>query len=167
MLGRWSLRARDALRSRCVRTRLAVIALAAVLTAMLAGAESAGACSCAYVPPKKQMKRADGAFTGRLLSVRPAEGTTEAAFRYRVGRAFKGRARLRRGEVVTVWSQNSDGLCGLPQGTGVIYGLFLSRREGRWTSGTCAVLSPRKMRRAARRDADSSGAPAASGSACA
>jgi hypothetical protein len=134
---------------------------------MLAGAESAGACSCVYIPPKKQMKRADGAFTGRLVSVRLAEGTTEAAFRYRVGRVFKGRDRLRRRKVVTVWSQNSDGMCGLPQGTGVIYGLFVSRRGGRWTSGTCGVLPPRKMRRAARRDADSSGASAPSGGACA
>jgi len=149
-----------------MRARLAVVTIAAVLTAMLVGVDTAGACSCAFFSAKKQMKRADGAFTGRLLSVRPAEGTTEAAFRYRVGRAFKGGGRLRRGKVVTVWSQNSDAVCGLPQGIGVIYGLFVSREEGRWTGGLCGVVSPSKMRRAGRRDADDSNASAPSGSAC-
>lgn len=97
------------------------------------------------------MERAEVAFTGRLLSVEPAEGTTEAAFRYRVGQVFKGGGRLLRGRIVTVWSQNSDAICGLPQTAGVVYGLFAWLREERWTSGTCGVLPPQKMRRAGRR----------------
>lgn len=148
-----------------MRARLTVI-ITVALSAMLVGVGTAGACRCAFFSAKQQMKRADGAFTGRLLSVRPAEGTTEAAFRYRVGRAFKGRGRLRRGKVVTVWSQNSDAVCGLPQGTGDLYGLFVSREEGRWTGGLCGLVSPTKLRRVADRHADPSNASAPSGGAC-
>ena len=143
-----------------MRLRLTVLSVAAALTAMLIGVDSAAACSCAPISPTKQLKGADGAFNGRLLSVRPAEGTTEAAFRYRVGVVAKGQ--FRRGRVVTVWSQNSDSVCGLTQGTGEMYGLFVSRDEGRWESGACSTASPNAMRRLAR-DADSSGAPARSG----
>jgi hypothetical protein len=139
-----------------VLARLSVIAV--VLIGMLIGTETAGACSCAPVPAEKQLKRADGAFNGRLLSVRPVEGTTEADFRYRIGRVFKGL--FRRGKVVTVRSQNSEAVCGLPQDTGVVYGLFVSRNERRWTSGACGVVSPRKMRRAAEGpDASGTAAP--------
>jgi hypothetical protein len=145
-----------------VRVRLIVLSVAAALTVMLVGVDSAAACSCAPISPTKQLKGADGAFNGRLLSVQPAEGTTEAAFRYRVGVVAKGQ--FRRGRVVTVWSQSSDGICGLVQGTGEIYGLFVYRDEGRWASGLCSTASPKAMRRLAR-DADSSGAPARS-SAC-
>jgi hypothetical protein len=145
--------------------RVSVAAVAAVVITMLIGVETAGACSCAFgVTPQKQLKGADGAFNGRLLSVRTAEGSTEAAFRYRVGVVAKGP--FRRGRVVTVWSQNSDSVCGLVQGTGEIYGLFVSRDEGRWASGLCSTASPRAMRRLAR-DADSaSSASAQSGAAC-
>jgi hypothetical protein len=126
--------------------------------------DTAGACSCAFIPPEKLLKRADGAFNGRLLSVQPAGGTTEAAFRYRVGVVARGP--FRRGRVVTVWSQNSDSVCGLTQGTGEIYGLFVSRDEGRWESGACSTTSPKAMHRLAR-DADSaSSASARSGAAC-
>jgi hypothetical protein len=137
-----------------VRSRLSVMAV--VLTGMLISAETAGACSCFPFRPEKQLKHADGAFNGWLLSVRPVEGTTEADFRYRIRRVFKGP--FRRGKVVMIRSQNSDAVCGLPQATGVVYGLFVSRNERRWTSGACSVLSPRKMRRAAE-GPDASGTP--------
>jgi hypothetical protein len=140
-----------------MRARVSVVAVATALTATLVGAPTAGACSCAFIPPKKLMKRADGAFNGRLLGVELSEGTSEAAFRYRVGQVFKGP--FRRGRVVTVWSQDDDAACGLPQTTGVVYGLFVWREEERWASGLCAVVSPRQMRRAAR-DGDSSTASA-------
>jgi hypothetical protein len=149
-----------------MRGRISLVTVAAVMTTMLiAGVETAGACSCAFgITPQKQLKGADGAFNGRLLSVQPAEGTTEAAFRYRVGVVAKGP--FRRGRVVTVWSQNSDSICGLVQATGEIYGLFVSRDEGRWASGLCSTTSPKAMRRLAR-DADSaSSASVQSGVAC-
>jgi hypothetical protein len=148
--------------------RLTVIALVAVLTAMLVEVDSAGACTCAFgLTPKKQLKAADGAFTGRLLSVRPGHDTSEAALRYRVGRVFKGNRRLHRGKVVTVWDEYSGTTCELPRGVGEVYGLFVSRDEGRWTASLCGVVSPRAMRRAARGAARSSGASTSSGGTCA
>jgi hypothetical protein len=149
-----------------MRAHLTVVTLAAVLTAMLVAVDTAGACSCAFgVTPKKQLKNADGAFIGRLLSVRSAEGSTDAAFRYRVGQVFKGHRRLRRGKVVTVWDRYSGTDCALPDSTGDLYGLFLSRQEGRWTASLCGVVSPTEMRRAAQ-GAGSSNASAPSGGAC-
>jgi hypothetical protein len=131
---------------------------------MLIGSDSASACSCVPISPKKQLKGADGAFNGRLLSVKPAEGTTEAAFRYRVGVVAKGP--FRRGRVVTVWSQNSDAVCGLIRGPGQVYGLFVSREEERWAGGLCAMTSPRAMRRLARDVDSASSTSAQSGAAC-
>ena len=130
-----------------MRSRVSVIALV-VLIGVLVSVDDVSACSCALVPVSKHMKAADGAFNGRLLSVEPADGTREAAFRYRVGVVAKGP--FRRGRVVTVWSQSSDATCGLERGIGDLYGLFVSRDQGRWRSGLCSTVSPRKMRRAAR-----------------
>jgi hypothetical protein len=145
-----------------VRARMSVIAVVAVFTAMLVGVDNAAACSCVPLPVKKLLKQADGGFNGRLLSVDPAEGTTEAAFRYRVGVVAKGP--FRRGQVVTVWSQNSDSVCGLTQGIGDLYGLFVAREDRRWVSGACGLVSPRKMRGAA--DSAGSSSASAPGGAC-
>ena len=142
-----------------MRGRVCVI-VAVVVTGVLVGVESANACSCALVPVSKHMKHADGAFNGRLLSVNPAEGTPEAAFRYRVGLVAKGP--VRRGRIVTVYSQNSGAACGLEQGIGDLYGLFVSRDAGRWVSGLCSTVSPKRMRRAAQ----GAQLSAATGSAC-
>ena len=144
-----------------MRARVSVVAVVALSTALLVGAETAGACSCAFISPKKQLKRADGAFNGRLLSVDPAAGTTRAAFRYRVGVVAKGP--FRRGRVVTVWSENSDSICGLIQTTGEVYGMFVSRA---WASGLCSTASPKTMRRLARDDDSASSPSAQSGAAC-
>ena len=138
---------------------MSVVAIAAVLAAMLIGVETAAACSCQPVPAKKQLRRADGAFNGRLLSVRPVEGTVEVIFRYRVRRAFKGP--FRRGDVVAVRTQN---ICEMPRGIGDVYGLFVFRRKGGWVSGACGVLSPRAMRRAA--ETGSSASPSSGAGGC-
>jgi hypothetical protein len=137
--------------------RVSVVAVVLAI-GLLVGAENASACSCVPIPVSEQMKRADGAFNGRLLRVNPSEGTVDAAFRFRVGVVAKGP--FRRGRVVTVWSLNSDAVCGLSQGLGRLYGLFVRRDEGRWISGSCATVSPKKMRRAARQgDLSGTGCP--------
>ena len=136
-----------------VRRRVSVIAVV-VLTGMLVGVEDAAACSCVPFSAKKLLKRADGAFNGRLLSVQRVEGTGEAALRYRVGVVAKGP--FRRGRVVTVFSTDGDTICGLPQTIGSLYGLFVSSEAGRWTGGLCSTISPSKMRRVGRRGAASS-----------
>jgi hypothetical protein len=135
------------------------VLLAAVAVVLLAGAESARACSCAPLSVKAHLEHADGAFNGRLLSVRPVERSVQTRFRYRVGVVLEGP--LRRGQVVTVWSVNSEAACGLSQGVGRVYGLFVTRQGGRWRSGLCSTVAPSRIRRAAGASA------AAGGSACA
>jgi hypothetical protein len=127
-----------------VASRCAIVL--ATLVVLLVGADGASACSCVPIKFEKALERSDGAFNGRLLSVRPVEGTVDAKFRYRVGHVAKGP--FRRGQVVAVWSSNSDSICGLSQGVGKLYGLFVYRNGERWTSGSCAMVSPKRMRRA-------------------
>jgi hypothetical protein len=144
-----------------VRGRLLVIVALAVV---LVGADSADACVCAFgVTPQQRLEAADGALTGRLLGVRAAVDARGAALRYRVGRVFKARSRLHRGQVVTVWDKASGTDYAMPTHTGVVYGLLLTRRHARWTSSLCDVLSPRTLRRAARHHA---GASASGDGAC-
>ncbi len=124
-----------------------VLGVAAVVAALLAGAESARACSCVPMSVKAHLEHSDGAFNGRLLSVRPVEGSVQTRFRYRVGVVLEGP--FRRGQVVTVWSLNSDAACGLGQGVGTVYGLFVTRDGERWRSGACSTVAPKRIRRAA------------------
>jgi len=120
----------------------AVAAAAAALVIVLVAAEGAQACSCVPPRPREQLKRADGAFVGRLLAVR---GGDPADYVYRVGRVSKRGPGLRRGRRVKVRSPRSSASCGLPDARGRLYGLFLTRREGRWSSNLCSVVSPSDM----------------------
>lgn len=86
------------------------------------------------------MQGADAAISGRLLKVVP-QGGQRAIFRYRVQRVYKGAPGIRRGQVVSVQSASSSAACGLPTRAGRRYGLMLSRAEGVWSSGVCALLS--------------------------
>lgn len=116
------------------------IAVAIVVLGALAFAGSAQACSCAPMSRKEAMQGADAAISGRLLKVIPESGQ-RAIFRYRVQRVYKGTPGIRRGRIVSVHSARSSAACGLPTRTGRRYGLMLSRTEGAWTSGVCALLS--------------------------
>jgi hypothetical protein len=134
----------------------AAVALIALGGALL-GAESAQACSCAYIPPKQQLRAADGAVVARLVALRPdeppeADGDLQpvgwaADYVYRIGRVLKRGPGLRRGRRLVIRSY-TDG-CGLPDRKRVRYGLFLDRRRGRWEASLCSVVSPAQMRRAA------------------
>ena len=145
------------------------MALAALtVVAGLLGAEGALACSCVPPDPPKLLKASDGAFIGRLLAVRPidppADGEPidsgdQANYIYRVGRVFKRGPGLYRGRRVRVRSALGSATCGLPSGRGRLYGLFLERRNRRWHSSACQVVSPAQMRRAAEEPSPS---PAAS-----
>jgi hypothetical protein len=131
-----------------------VVAATAVVATLVAGVDTAAACSCVAEPPRVKLAAADGAFNGRLLDVTPS-GEFEAVYRYRIGQVFKGRKRLHRGKVVKVRSGSNDGVCGLPQGTGKVYGLFVSREDGHWAGNSCNVVSPGQLRRAARKASSS------------
>jgi hypothetical protein len=142
----------------------ALATAAAALAIALVGAEAAQACSCVPPDPDRMLKEADGAIVGRLLTVRvvdpPAAGVPSGAeaadYIYRVGRVYNGGPGLRRGRKVRVRSALDSATCGLPDGRGKLYGLFLTRRHKRWTSNLCNVISRRAMRRAAARSGRSS-----------
>jgi hypothetical protein len=135
-----------------------IAAAGAALVISLAAAEAAQACSCVPPDPRAQLKRADGAFVGRLVAVRvvdpPEEGEPISSadptdYIYRVGRVYNGGPGLRRGRRVRVRSVRDEATCGLPRTRGRLYGLFVTRRNRRWTSNLCSVVSPAEMRRAA------------------
>ena len=61
---------------------------------------------------------------------------------------YKGKRRLRRGQIVTVHSARQTPTCGLPDEVGRRYGLLLYRRKGspRWRSGRCSLMSIHGLR---------------------
>lgn len=126
------------------------LALLLTLAAVLVGAETAQACSCAFVPAGRLLKESDGAVIARHLDVRPVDDSSfpEVEFIYRVGRVYNGGPGLRRGRRIAVRTYNSDAVCGLTRTIGRLTGLFLQRVDGHWTSGSCLQISPRRMRRA-------------------
>ena len=136
-------------------------ALLLALAAVLAGAETAQACSCAFVPAGRLLAESDGAVIARHLDVRPTgdSPSAEVEFVYRVGRVYNGGPGLRRGRRIAVRTANSDAICGLSRSIGGLTGLFLQRVDGHWASGSCLQISARRMRRAGE------AAPAAAGSA--
>jgi hypothetical protein len=153
--------------------RLGALALAATAIPLM-GAGDALACSCVPPRPVAQLKASDGAFIGRLVAIRdpdpPAEGEPVVSgdpvdYVYRVGRVYKRGPGLRRGRRVRVRSSRSSASCGLPSGRGRLYGLFLERRNRRWHSNLCQVVTPAQMRHAAE-NASSSRAASPGGPGC-
>lgn len=123
--------------------RIAIATLLAVLSGAVA-AGSAQACSCARTSPAQSLAAADAAIVGRLLGVAP-HGPGRAEYRYRVVRVYRGARGIRAGEVLGVLSGRDSAGCALPTRTGRNYGLFLIGDRGRWASGICGVLAPRRL----------------------
>jgi hypothetical protein len=96
------------------------------------------------------MAEADAAIVGRLISVVPRSNYL-ADYRYRVRRVYRGGDMIERGQILSVRSSRSASACALPNDTGDVYGLFLTRDERHWTSGICGVISPRDLWTASRR----------------
>jgi hypothetical protein len=143
-----------------------VLAILLALVVTLVGAESGQACSCVYVPPKKQLERADGAAVLRLVEVRPSRSDADELI-YRVGRVVKGGPALRRGRRITVLDPTHQ-LCGPGRVVGRLTGLFMGRNEdGRWTASACSEISAAQMRRLGERVASSSATGGCAGSAAA
>jgi hypothetical protein len=148
--------------------RRGIAVAAAALAIALVGAEGAQACSCAGPGGPGSIGGADGVIIGRLLAVKvvdpPAEGepissADPADYIYRVGRVYNGGPGLHRGRRVRVRSVRDSASCGLPRPRGHLYGLFLERRNGRWTSSLCGVVSPAELR-AMEADGAAAGPPA-------
>lgn len=133
-----------------VRRLLIVGALVVLLGLVFAG--SAYACSCAPLKPAEAVREADAAVVGRLVAVVP-RGAVAADYRYRVQRVYRGAKMIERGQMLAVRSARRAAACALPRRMGRRYGLFLTRAAGRWRAGMCAVVSPRRLRVAARRGA--------------
>jgi hypothetical protein len=118
------------------------------------------------MPPKEALAQSDAAIVGRLLGVE-AKGPARAAYRYRVVRVYRGGETIQRGSVATVLSGRGSAACALPTRVGRNYGLFLLGQGGRWASGLCAIISPRRLWAAARGSRRSLPEARASGSSCA
>jgi hypothetical protein len=118
-----------------------------VVLAMLVVVEGAAACSCAPQAPAESLREADGAVVGRLVRVLP-HGPLHAVFRYEVRHVYKGVLPVA-GKMLDVHSSRRGAACALPRRTGRGYGLFLSRRNGRWFGGICGVVAPKRLRAAA------------------
>jgi hypothetical protein len=132
----------------------AIASAGLVLMILLLSAESAMACSCVAVKPKTKLADSKGAVTARLLEVDGAD------FVYRAGYVVKGKARgLRRGRRLVVRNVADGTSCGLSNRVGDVIGLFLSRKQGRWTAFSCDEISAGQMRRLGRATAARSTAP--------
>lgn len=127
--------------------RLSTALLSVALVGM-ALAANATACSCARQSAEEGLREADAAIVGRLVEVVP-RARMRADYRYEVIRVYRGPRRVERSETLTVRSARQGAACGLPQGTGRRYGLFLSEGRGRWWGGLCGVVEPSELRRAA------------------
>jgi hypothetical protein len=129
----------------------------AILVGVFLLPAGARACSCAPQPPAESLREADGALVGRLVKVLP-HGPLHAVYRYEVSRVYKGG--IAEGRMLDVHSSRRAAACALPRRTGRSYGLFLSRRSGRWFGGICGTVAPRRLRQAAQsQSADSARAP--------
>lgn len=132
--------------SKVTRVRGGRVAIATVLVALLGlvFAGSALACSCAPASPAESLAASDAAIVGRLLSVEP-RGVARAEYRYQVLRVYRGRGAIERGSRLEVRSPMGSAACGLPGRIGRRSGLFLLGEPGRWASGLCGVISPRRL----------------------
>jgi Tissue inhibitor of metalloproteinase len=144
-----------------VRGGRVAIAAVAVVLAGLVFAGSALACSCAPAAPAESLAESDAAIVGRLLAVE-SHGPARAKYRYEVLRVYRGRDAIEPGSTLKVLSPRSSAACGLPDRVGHRFGLFLLRSGGRWASGLCGVISPRRLWAAAQKHAGAAGRSAAS-----
>lgn len=119
----------------------------------MANASPALACSCAEEPGEKETLRGfDAAATMRLIDVKNMDHSNGSAdLVYRILRVYKNK-NLREGERFVIKDNPDGAACGLPTEEGKRYGLRLYRtRDGRLSSNSCVLLSPRELRRAAER----------------
>jgi hypothetical protein len=88
----------------------------------------------------------------RLVAIRN-KSDQSGDFVYRVKRVFRGKGRWDPEDRLIIRSSLEGSACGLPHRR-KRYGLFLDHRlhgENRWDASLASVVTPREMRRAARR----------------
>lgn len=128
--------------------RVAIAAVAAVLLGLVF-AGSALACSCAPGTPAESLAASDAAISARLLAVEP-RGPMRAEYRYEVRHVYRGRDEIEPRSSISILSARGSAACGLPDGVGRTFGLFLLSGPHGWSSGLCGVIAPRRLWAAAR-----------------
>ena len=116
--------------------RRRVWAAAAALSAALALAADAAACTCRAPDLERDLPAADGAVVGEVLE-RRTDGES-ARFVLRVEQVYKGDI-SNRVEIVTA---ANGAACGLEAAVGDRLGLLLTRAGGEWRSGLCSQVDP-------------------------
>lgn len=131
-----------------------VLGSVGVATALLQPASSS-ALSCNVGLSAKNSQEfflgADGAITGKVVSVRSREtsqgegvSSRERVTVYRIGRSFKKKRRLTPGTRVRVFGP-------VEQKEGSRGGILLDRRDGEWTGSGCSQIDRSLLRRTARK----------------
>jgi hypothetical protein len=132
-----------------VAVRVLTLFLAAMAVAGVSGVQDAFGCSCVPRSAQQVIDGADAAFTGTVVEVRDAPGTTSDGnpdqpidIRFRVETVYKGEL----GEEVVVRTSTSGGTCGLGElEPGTRQSLGLQGDEGLWSSSICDTFDPSEV----------------------
>lgn len=122
---------------------LPLYVLVVLAAALAVTVEPGRACSCVPPDPWDYLKRADGAFVGKLVR-RETDGNN-AVLTFEVEQAVKGRI----GGTVKVVTASNGAACGIEAPIGTRVGLFLAREGGRWVGNLCWQVSPEHLLAAA------------------
>ncbi len=142
---------------------------------MLASADSAFACSCAFEDEAKRFQRSDAAVVARLVDVVPVDdqpanpsspiGPAVADYHYRLLRIFKGPRRLHEGDEIVIRGNTSSAACGMPTQERR-YAFYLHRYRRSLSTNLCSLTSRGAMKEAAAQ-AGAASRPASASQACA
>ena len=129
-----------------------LLTLLAALAAMLAGAATAGACSCVGGDPRDRLSDARAAFVGTVTEAR-STGEGRRTYAMTVERTFKGR-------LPATIAVSSDGRssCALDLAVGQRVGLLLREDESPYEVGLCDTIEPEELDAATRPYPSGSGA---------
>lgn len=126
--------------------RVALIGLL-VAGGLVAGAESALACSCVIPDATGLLEGSDGAFVGTLIKApgEPLAGVVSSAdqvpYVFEIDAAYKGDL----DSPITVFSARSGASCGLEMGIGQQASLFVDGDGGQWTGSLCSTMGPEAL----------------------
>lgn len=121
-----------------------LLALATVLTALLVGASTAGACSCVGGDPRDQLSGARAAFVGTVTGERRTSALRRT-YRLTVEKTFKGALPAS----VEVFSDGGSS-CGIDLEVGQRVGLLLRSAAGPYEVGLCDLIEPEDLEAATR-----------------
>ena len=121
-----------------------LVTLLTAFAALLAGAGSAGACSCVGGDPRDRLSEARAALIGTVTEER-GDPVAERTYRLTVEETVKGRLP----ETIEI-STDGRSSCGIDLEAGQRVGLLLRRASGPYEVGLCDLMEPRDLEAAAR-----------------